>query len=390
MPNIQTDAFSPIDLPKAKDGFTFESYAISPRGEKLVLTHYGEKSFLLQILQRPHNTLIKTQKLTRISPVTILQKALEAFASLHQLDLTYANIYPQKTAITKDEDFTILKDINYFLNHLSYNKKILVEVGFGSGRHLLYQAKQNPDKLIIGIEIHKPSIEQVIKQCKLQDIDNILIADFDARIFLQLLRSNSVKQIFVHFPVPWDKKPHRRVISDAFVEESLRVLGKDGTLELRTDSENYFSYAWETFNHLNKYDLNIRKNYDLPISSKYEDRWKKAEKNIYDMILKNETESKEKISFGQIDFEEDISFESVKKIFKNTIIKGDDHFVHFEDIYTIDNKSGFIKLSLGAYEKPEHKFLLFKENKIQYFPSGLLPLAQNVKSHKIIKEFLHV
>ena len=390
MPNIQTDTFSPIDLPKSSDGFIFESYAISPRGEKLVLTHYGEKSFLLQILKRPHNVLIKTEKLTRISPVTILQKALQTFASLHDLDLTYANIYPQKITITKDEDFTILKDINYFLNHLTYDKKILVEVGFGSGRHLLYQAKQNPSKLIIGLEIHKPSIEQVIKQCKLQNINNILIADFDARIFLQLLKSNSVEKIFVHFPVPWDKKPHRRVISDAFVEESLRVLEKDGTLELRTDSENYFSYAWDTFNHLNKYDLHIRKNYDLPISSKYEDRWKRAEKNIYDLILKNEIQSQEKESFDEINFKENISFEEVKKRFKNITLKGDDHFVHLEDIYTIDDKNGLIKLSLGAYEKPEHKFLLFKENKIQYFPSGLLPLTQNVKSHKIIKEFLHV
>ncbi len=390
MPNIQTTAFEPIVLPASDNGFTFHSYATSPRGEQLVLTTYGEKAFLLQILQRKHNTLIKTQKLTRLSPVSILQDALHSFASLHDLELTYANIHPEKKSIIQEEDFSILKGIEYFVTQLSYKKKIIVEVGFGSGRHLLYQAKQNPDKLIIGIEIHKPSIEQVIKQCKLQEIDNILIADFDARIFLQLLHSNTVAQIFVHFPVPWDKKPHRRVISDAFVQESLRVLREQGTLELRTDSENYFAYAWDTFNNLSKYDLHIRKNYDLPISSKYEDRWKRKEKNIYDFILTNEERSEEKKSFDTITFEEEVSFEDVQKRFQNITIKGDDHFVHFEDIYFIDEKNGFIKISLGAYEKPEHKFLLFKENKIQYFPSTMLPLTQNVKSHKIIKEFLYV
>jgi len=34
-----------------------------------------------------------------------------------------------------------------------------------------------------------------------------LILDYDARVFLEFLPSNSAKQIFVHFPVPWDKNP---------------------------------------------------------------------------------------------------------------------------------------------------------------------------------------
>ncbi len=394
MPNIQTDSFTPLGLPKSCEGFVFKSYAVSKSAEILVLVEFKDKEFLLQILQRVKNGkkdfLIKAEKLTRVSPVTILQKSLKAFSKLHNLNLTYSNISPKKESIVKPDDFEILKDEIYFMQKLSYEKPILVEIGFGSGRHLLYKAKQNPDKLIIGIEIHRPSIEQVIKQCKLQKITNVLIAAFDARIFLQLLKSNSIETIFVHFPVPWDKKPHRRIISKAFIEESIRALKQKGTLELRTDSENYFSYSFETFNKLNLYNLQIRKNHDLSISSKYEDRWKKMEKNIYDITFINDTHSKDLKPSGELVFKNEISFLKAKEKFQRVTIKKEDHFVHFEDIYEIDRNSGLIKLTFGAYEKPEHKFLLFNENRIQYFPKQTIAISQNIKSHKIIKEFFHV
>ncbi len=394
MPNIQTQQFSPLLLPKSCEGFTFKSYAYSNSGEILVPTTYKEKEFLLQIVPRERNGkkdfLIKAQKLTRVSPVSILQSALGAFAKLHNLSLTFSNISPQKSSIVKSNDFDLLKDEEFFINSLSYENPILVEIGFGSGRHLLYQAKQNPHKIIIGIEIHRPSIEQVIKQCKLQNIKNVYIAAFDARIFLQLLKSNSVETIFVHFPVPWDKKPHRRIISTAFLEEAIRVLEKSGQLELRTDSKNYFSYSFETFNELNIYNLQIKKNHNLPVSSKYEDRWRKMEKNIYDITFKNDTFSEDREISEELTFENNIPFKKIKEQFQKTTIKRDDHFVHFEELYEIDTNSGLIKLTFGSYEKPEHKFLLFNENRIQYFPKQTIGISQNIKSHKIIKEFFHV
>ncbi len=394
MPNIQTLAYQPVALPKSCDGYDFLARAKSQKGEELILTQYGDIKFLLQVIKRNRkgktDYLIKAEKLTRVSPVSIMQNALKAFAKLHQLELTFSNIAPRKASIMKADDFTILKEIDFFESKLPYDKTILVEVGFGSGRHLLYQAKEHPDKLVIGIEIHRPSIEQVIKQCKLQNIDNVLIAAFDARIFLQLLQSNSVGKIFVHFPVPWDKKPHRRVISTSFIGESIRVLQKKGTLELRTDSENYFSYAFETFNALNRYDLQIKKNHALPVSSKYEDRWRRQEKNIYDIILTNEEISAPKKVIEPLTFQENFPFSTAKKRFQNITIKKEDYFVHFEEIYEIDANSGLIKLSMGAFEKPEHKFLLFNENKLQYFPKHTISINQNIKSHMLIKEYFHV
>jgi len=390
LPNIQTKQLELIDFPAVYSDYHYEFLATSDRGEKLLYTRYKEKSFFLQIIQRESNFLIKGDKLTRISPVSITQNALDGFSKLHNLELTYSNIQSKPENNRLQSDLGILKNANYFAKDFQYEKEIWIEVGFGSGRHLLHKAKEHPNIQFIGLEIHRPSIEQVIKQCKLQNIDNILISDFDARVFLQLIKSNSVGRIFVHFPVPWDKKPHRRVISKAFIEESQRVLKQGGTLELRTDSENYFAYSFKTLQLFNKYEIQIRKNHDLKVSSKYEDRWKRQEKNIYDVIITNQEISEDKKLTDTLTFDEKVIFSEIKKRFTNHVIKGDDYFVHFEDIYEIDQNSGVIKLSLGAYEKCEHKYLIFKDNKIQYFPNILLPIEQNYKSHQKIKEFLYV
>jgi len=390
LPNIKTKKLDIVNFPASFDEYQYKYLASSKRGEQLLFTTYRDKSFFLQIIQRDSDYLIKADKLTRISPVSITQNALNGFKELHNLELTFSNIQSKSENNRLKDDLGLLKRASYFTKEFDYEKEIWIEVGFGSGRHILHQAKENPHIQFIGLEIHRPSIEQVIKQCKLQDIENIIVSDFDARVFMQLLESNKAGKIFVHFPVPWDKKPHRRVISKSFIEESLRVLKKGGTLELRTDSEKYFSYSFETFQAFNKYNLNIRKNYDLKVSSKYEDRWKKMEKNIYDLTLTNEEISAGKKLTDYLVFEKSIEFSKVKKLFSNTILRGDDFFVHFEELYEIDENSGVIKLSLGAYEKCEHKYLIFKDNKIQYFPTELLPIEQNFKSHQKIKEFLYV
>lgn len=81
---------------------------------------------------------------------------------------------------------------------------------------MLHNAKNHPEILHIGLEIHSPSLEQVARQIGLLELDNILILAYDARIFLELLPSNILDKIFIHFPVPWDKQPNRRILNKAF------------------------------------------------------------------------------------------------------------------------------------------------------------------------------
>ena len=98
----------------------------------------------------------------------------------------------------------------------------------------------------------------------------------------------------MHFPVPWNKKPHRRVFCKAFLQESLRVLDDNGLLHLRSDDEIYFRDALNlalSYKHIN---LQVQKNHKNAIVSKYEARWERQNKDIFDLkIFKTSSESQD-------------------------------------------------------------------------------------------------
>ncbi|MDC7792355.1 tRNA (guanosine(46)-N7)-methyltransferase TrmB, partial [Campylobacter coli] len=163
-------------------------------------------------------------------------------------------------------------------------------------------AKNNPQILILGIEIYNPAITQVAKLARAQGIDNILLVQSDARLLLSVLQSDSIEKIFLHFPVPWDKKPHRRVVSKAFCKECARVLTTQGVFELRTDSYEYFDFTFKEFLEFSSPQFSIRKNENLEISSKYEDRWKRQEKDIYDLWVWNLDKEEKNVLSEEFDF----------------------------------------------------------------------------------------
>jgi tRNA (guanine-N7-)-methyltransferase len=316
-----------------------------------------------------------------------VHKALLSYAKMAKLEVIDSNV-PDLVKNEHLEENNALKNIEYFASNFSINQEIRIEIGFGSGRHLLHQAKKNPDIIFIGIEIHRPSIEQVLKQVKIQNLDNLYLLDYDARLFMELIPSNIVDKIYVHFPVPWDKKPHRRVISTSFIEESSRVLKCNGKLELRTDSENYYAYSYETFINFNKTVLYINKNKDIVISSKYEDRWKKMDKNIYDITMINEENSPKLTIDGNFNFNlVKMSNEDILKLYTKTL-KFDNYFIHFERAYILDD-GVMLRISMGSFDRPEHLYLIVIDSKATYYPSLPLKSKSNLAVHKVLEKVLN-
>ncbi|MEA3384182.1 MAG: tRNA (guanosine(46)-N7)-methyltransferase TrmB [Campylobacterota bacterium] len=389
MPHILLETHSDINLEKRDDlKSTFTFLAKSKYDEKIGV-EIEEKETLLTKVKKDNNDLIKLDISTRLTPVGLMKTALNDYAVVSKANILFSNtnsIHHNK--ILPEE--TYLKTIEYFTGEFKTTKEIWVEVGFGSGHHLLHQAQENPDKIIIGLEIHTPSIEQTLKQAKLQNITNILVVNYDARLFLEFLKSNSVGRIFVHFPVPWDKKPHRRVMSIGFIEEALRVLKIDGTLELRTDSPNYFEYSSSLLKHFKEYPNEIFKDKDLGVVSKYEARWRRQEKNIWDVIIKSTKNSQEPTFEGSFDFPKNLDIEKIKENLPKKAIIKDEFLVHFESFYDItfaDNTKGLLlKVIMGSFNRPVAKNIIIEDNKARYFQGNPIVTKTNLEAHKIVIE----
>jgi len=389
MPHILTRKHKDIPLKDEEvDGVKFNFIAHSTYEDKICVSCEG-KTFFLTKLEKDGNHLIKIDSSTRVTPIKIVKNALNAYAKVCNSEVLFSNASNDCKKLEPKKEY--LKEINYFVDDFSTTKEICVEVGFGSGRHLLYQAEQNPDIIYIGLEIHTPSIEQMLKQVKIRDIKNVYAVNYDARLFLEFLQSNSVSRVFVHFPVPWDKKPHRRVMSDEFISECMRVLKIDGSLELRTDSPNYFEYNEELLTHFPEYKSTIVKNQDLAISSKYEDRWKKQGKDIWDITIYAKDKS------SNIVINKDFSFDINSRISQNHLennlpqkpVVKNGYFVHMEHLYIINDNEFLLHLTMGSFNKPLAKYLYIKNDKVEYFQSNPIPTSANQNAHKLINELLN-
>ncbi|MDR1555219.1 MAG: tRNA (guanosine(46)-N7)-methyltransferase TrmB [Campylobacteraceae bacterium] len=386
MPNLITDKFVKPSLPFSDEGYDF-LWEVSSKNSNYIMVKNAKTNFFIVIkLKKDGQYIIKAEKISRPSQVLFLQQALEIYAKRAQCSILFSNI---KSSKLKKENF-VIKDLDFFAQNLCINKKnIYLEVGFGSGRHLLYQAKNSPDKVIVGIEIHKPSLEQVAKQCEILGLQNVILVDYDSRILMEFFPSNSVEKIFVHFPVPWDKKPHRRVISSYFAKEALRILQKDGTLEVRTDSELYFDYTVKTFISDFSVDIKILKNFDLEVSSKYEDRWKKLGKNIYDIVLTNHRISEKIDKISKLEFTFCCNVDKIIKNFSSKLFLGEGFFVHFETLHAKSNEIAVIKTAFGANERAEHLFIIVDKKGVRYFPNNVYAFSANKAAHKIIEKWLN-
>ncbi len=389
MPHLHVNTFAAPLLPckEGEIGFEFIATNVRHSGEKLIATTYEGQEFFLLFNRVENKTLLKSDKITRPSPNYLVKHALSAYAKASGMEVLASNIDEGKNVHLSHDN--ALRTIRDFINDFPTGREIQIEIGFGSGRHLLHQAQNHPDVRFIGIEIHKASIEQVLKQIVIKKLDNVLVLDYDARLFLEFVPSNVVGKIFVHFPVPWDKKPHRRVISPSFIDEAERVLKKGGRLELRTDSDNYYQFSFETFTARSQVSLEIHKNRDIGVSSKYEDRWKRMEKNIYDITMICNSESPP--------LRQDIVFEFSIPLPDETLLLGlngmtrrfEGGFVHFERLYAIEQGGYLFRMAMGSSDRPEHLYLILDDRGIRYYPEAPVASRANYEAHLLLCEMLH-
>lgn len=385
MPNIVAKNLKNVELPVKFNEVEFIWEAKS-NDEKLIYTKALGCEFCLVVKDRGNSYVIKCDKLTRPAKLEAVQMALEAYKQLFASD-----VISQATAVKKPKNLESKYIINSdeLLNRLEdcEYKRIFVEIGFGSGRHLLYQAKENPEALIIGIEVYKPACLQVENLAGINRLKNIVLLNLDARLVMSLLKSNSIDRLFLHFPVPWGKSKMRRVVSPQFALECQRTLKDGGTFELRSDDRDYTDFTIGCFMDLKNANIQILKNRFLEISSKYEDRWIRQNKDIYDVICAFYGSSDEL----DLDFKFEFSgleLEYIKSNFANKTIKYSDHFIHLERIYTLDNGDALVRVAFGSFYRPEHRYLLIsRQNTIYLFKKPLLT-PENIKAHNNLEDML--
>jgi len=120
-------------------------------------------------------------------------------------------------------------------------REVWLEIGFGSGEHLLSQAEHHPNVGVIGCEPFINGVASLLGGLEERGLHTVRIHDGDARDVLAWLPDASISRLCVLFPDPWPKTRHakRRLLSPETIAELARVLVSGGELRFASDSGDY-------------------------------------------------------------------------------------------------------------------------------------------------------
>jgi tRNA (guanine-N7-)-methyltransferase len=120
-------------------------------------------------------------------------------------------------------------------------REVWLEIGFGGGEHLVWQAKAHPDVGFLGCEPFEDGVIKLLSAIDVTGLTNVRVLAGDARPLLRLLPRAGIARVFILFPDPWPKKRHhkRRLVSAATLDELTRILRSGGELRMATDAAEY-------------------------------------------------------------------------------------------------------------------------------------------------------
>lgn len=398
MPHFYASKLDSTPLPKSTENFAFilEAWNLKDKSSLILVESLHDKTqkILLSKQEKNGKFLIKFNKHYKTHSKELIKQALKDYATITNANIISHNLNAHKSEV----DSAYLLDYRGICDVIK-SQNAMLEIGFGSGRHILNLAKTNPNTIIIGLEIYRPAILQVLRQIKLLDLQNLFIANIDARILCEILPKNALDRIFLHFPVPWDKNPQRRVFSKYFLQNAIRILKKDGYFELVTDSKEYFNFAKKLSKN---YKCKLDTNATNAVVSKYEARWRKQQKQIFKLQIFPKMSLLGFFTRNRSDDFADLSkeFELVLQRWKATLnadfidkilrlkspkICKEEYFLHIKSVY--ESGDGFVIFAIfGAYYAPSSAFFAVRESSVESL-SDIIYTKANIAAMNLLTEF---
>ena len=165
------------------------------------------------------------------------------------------------------------------LDILAIEENIILDIGFGTGDSTIAPQGMFPQHSILGIESYKPGIKNLLSK-------NIFVHHGDALEILEKINTNTISQIYMLFPDPWQKKKHRkrRLLNEYTFRVIMSIIKKNGFFHFSTDNINYALEAKAVINKVTSDNVAFSKNRGFRPITKFEKKSISKKNFVFDLI----------------------------------------------------------------------------------------------------------
>jgi tRNA (guanine-N7-)-methyltransferase len=162
---------------------------------------------------------------------------------------------------------------------LSSESNIILDIGFGTGESTLALKNMFPKYSLCGIEAYKPGVKNLLRE-------NVYAHYGDALEIIEKIKYDTINQIYMLFPDPWQKKKHRkRRLFNEYTFEIIRsIIKKDGLFHFATDNISYALEARGIIRKVTSSRIEFSKNRGLRPITKFEKKGICKKNFVFDLI----------------------------------------------------------------------------------------------------------
>ena len=126
-------------------------------------------------------------------------------------------------------------------------KELHLELGCGKGRFTAGTAAENPDVLLIAVEVVPDAMVVALERCAAAGLSNVFFIDANADQLPSFFAPGEVDRIYLNFSDPWPGNRHakRRLTHGNFLKLYRQVLKMGGQLHFKTDNQPLFEFSVE-------------------------------------------------------------------------------------------------------------------------------------------------
>ncbi len=123
--------------------------------------------------------------------------------------------------------------------------EVWLEIGFGGGEHLAWQAAANPHVGFIGGEPFINGVAKLLSLVESGALSNVRIIDNDIRPRMDQLGDQTISRAFLLFPDPWPKLRHhkRRFVNPTNLDRLHRIMKPGSEFRVASDIDDYIQWS---------------------------------------------------------------------------------------------------------------------------------------------------